>query len=77
MDAFTSKRDKMHIIQEIIFGSLNDQEIVDDPQRQLIGHRQQKMMQAIDQPIRYVKLLIHRPSTRWGSSIWRLQVWGY
>lgn len=27
-------------------------------------------------PFRYVKLLILSPSTQWGSSIWRLQVWG-
>ena len=25
---------------------------------------------------RYVRLLIHRPATRYGASIWRLQVWG-
>jgi hypothetical protein len=26
--------------------------------------------------VRYVRLLIHRPATRYGASIWRLQVWG-
>ena len=25
---------------------------------------------------RYIKLLIHSPATRWGSSLWRFQVWG-
>lgn len=25
---------------------------------------------------RYVRLIIHKPSTRWGSSLWRFQVWG-
>jgi hypothetical protein len=25
---------------------------------------------------RFVRLRIHRPATRFGSSIWRLQVWG-
>lgn len=27
--------------------------------------------------IRFVRLVIHRPSTMWGSSVWRFQVWGY
>ena len=26
--------------------------------------------------VRYVRLIIHRPATDWGSSIWRLQLWG-
>lgn len=26
--------------------------------------------------IRFVRLLIHSPSTKWGSSVWRFQVWG-
>lgn len=26
--------------------------------------------------VRYVRLTIHRPATEWGSSIWRLQLWG-
>jgi hypothetical protein len=77
MDSYTSTRDKMHIIQEVVFGALNEDEIVDDPQHQLKGHPQMRMMQAVPQPIRYIKLLIHRPSTRWAPSIWRLQVWGY
>lgn len=25
---------------------------------------------------RYVRLIIHKPSTRWGSSLWRFQIWG-
>lgn len=25
---------------------------------------------------RYVRLIIHRSSTMWGSSVWRFQVWG-
>lgn len=25
---------------------------------------------------RYVRLMIHRSSTMWGSSVWRFQVWG-
>lgn len=27
--------------------------------------------------VRYVRLNIHAPATEWGSSIWRLQLWGY
>ena len=27
--------------------------------------------------VRYVRLNIHSPATEWGSSIWRLQLWGY
>lgn len=27
-------------------------------------------------PVRYLRLLIHGPSTQWGSSLWRFQVWG-
>lgn len=27
--------------------------------------------------VRYVRLTIHSPATEWGSSIWRLQIWGY
>lgn len=27
-------------------------------------------------PVRYVRLVIHKPATRYGASIWRLQVWG-
>ncbi len=67
----------MHVVQEVVFAALNDNEIIDDPNHQLRGNRQQRLMQAIATPIRQVKLLIHRPSTRWGSSIWRFQVWGY
>ena len=26
--------------------------------------------------VRYVRLTIHKPSEHWGSSIWRLQLWG-
>jgi len=26
--------------------------------------------------VRFVRLLIHRPGTRFGSSIWRFHVWG-
>jgi len=26
--------------------------------------------------VKLVRLLIKRPSTRWGSSVWRFQVWG-
>jgi hypothetical protein len=25
---------------------------------------------------RWVRLVIDRPSTQWGASLWRLQVWG-
>lgn len=25
---------------------------------------------------RFVRLTIHKPSTRWGSSVWRFQIWG-
>jgi hypothetical protein len=25
---------------------------------------------------RYVKLVIHKPATQWGSSVWRFQIWG-
>ena len=27
--------------------------------------------------VRHVRLTIHSPATEWGSSIWRLQIWGY
>ena len=27
--------------------------------------------------VRYVRLSIHKPATEWGSSIWRLQLWGF
>ena len=27
-------------------------------------------------PIRFVRLIIHNPSTEWGSSVWRFQVYG-
>lgn len=27
-------------------------------------------------PVRKVRLTIHRPSTRWGVSVWRVQLWG-
>ena len=30
----------------------------------------------IQNSVRYVRLLIHSPATEWGSSIWRLQIWG-
>ena len=26
---------------------------------------------------RFVRLLISRPATQWGSSVWRFQIWGY
>ena len=28
-------------------------------------------------PVRYVRLSIRRPATRWGSSIWRMHIYGY
>jgi len=27
-------------------------------------------------PLRFIKLEIHRPSRQWGSSVWRIQIWG-
>eukprot|EP01042_Synura_sphagnicola_P001615 gene1615-1877_t len=27
--------------------------------------------------LRYIKLVIRKPATQWGVSIWRFQVWGY
>lgn len=32
---------------------------------------------ALESGVRYVRLVIHAPATEWGSSIWRLQIWGY
>ena len=31
---------------------------------------------AMKDAVRYVRLTIHKPSEHWGSSIWRLQLWG-
>ena len=32
---------------------------------------------VMESGVRYVRLTIHAPATAWGSSIWRLQIWGY
>lgn len=32
---------------------------------------------VLESGVRYVRLTIHAPATEWGSSIWRLQIWGY
>lgn len=32
---------------------------------------------VLESGVRYVRLIIHAPATEWGSSIWRLQIWGY
>ena len=26
--------------------------------------------------VRFIRILIHEPATQWGSSIWRVRVWG-
>jgi len=31
----------------------------------------------IQQRVRFVRLVIHSSSTRWGPSVWRFQIWGY
>ena len=33
-------------------------------------------MNSMKDAVRYVRLTIHKPSEHWGSSIWRLQLWG-
>jgi hypothetical protein len=32
---------------------------------------------VLESGVRYVRLIIHAPATEWGSSLWRLQIWGY
>jgi len=42
-----------------------------------IVHESNKFFEATaSQPYRCIKLAIRRPATRFGSSVWRLQVWG-
>lgn len=31
---------------------------------------------GISRQVRYVRVVIHKPATRYGSSIWRFQIWG-
>ena len=46
------------------------------PSKMHIIHFADVMPDARARRVRYVRLRIHRPATRFGSSIWRLQVWG-
>ena len=40
--------------------------------------RSESLKSLIDlERFRFIRLFIIRPSTRWGSSVWRLQVWGF
>jgi hypothetical protein len=70
-----------HVIQQVIFDMPENEHIAEvvvvDKNRELQLPVGRKSLPALPATVRYVKLLIHRPSTRWGSSIWRLQVWGY
>jgi hypothetical protein len=64
-DSFRLSRDKMHVIQDVRMSP---------PSR---GGTVTGMLGTIgQQPVRYIRLLIKRPATRYGASIWRLQVYG-
>jgi hypothetical protein len=39
-------------------------------------HVMQQVILPVDIRARYIRLIIHEPATRWGSSLWRFQVWG-
>ena len=45
-------------------------------QQQQQQHVMQQVILPVDIRARYLRLLIHEPATRWGSSLWRFQVWG-
>lgn len=72
-NAFTVRRDKKHVIHEILF---EGKEVLDDG-FELVPHSKETILKPIGFPMRYVKLLIFKPSTQWGSSIWRFQIWGH
>jgi hypothetical protein len=72
-DAFVTSKNKKHIIHEIIF---QGKDVIDD-NFELTPHDKQVVLKEIDFFVRFVRLQIFRPSTQWGSSIWRFQIWGY
>ena len=74
-DSFVSVFNDQHLIQEILFESPNKDVTVLDPANQLLIHPKQVVLPSLPQRYRFLKLIIHQPSTRWGSSIWRWQVW--
>ena len=43
---------------------------------QKLQHVMQQVILPVNIRARYIRLLIHEPATRWGSSLWRFQVWG-
>ena len=78
-DAIKKQTSKQHILHEVQLAGVDSSHEVIDEQKQLwsIPNGKDGILPAIDTPVRYVRLYITMPSTHWGSSVWRFQVWGY
>jgi len=74
-DAKVTLIDKQHRLHEVFFQPSHD---IEDPAHALDPMLTYgKILAPLERPFRFVRLLILRPSTHWGSSLWRLQLWGY
>lgn len=74
-DAVLREKRKQHIIQEVQLAGRH--EIIVNEEYGIKVTEDRNALPALSRPVRFVRLHISMPSTQWGSSIWRFQVWGY
>ena len=63
---------KHHVVYELHTPFSRDQNRIKE--KTLLAHKEHNT--GMGEMVRYVRLVIHQPSMHWGSSIWRLQLWG-
>jgi hypothetical protein len=63
---------KHHVVYELHTPFSRDQNRIKE--KTLLEHKEHNT--GLGELVRYVRLVIHQPSMHWGSSIWRLQLWG-
>jgi len=67
---------KHHVVFELHTALSRDQHRIKEATLHEHHAQRERHGGGADEAVRYVRLVIHKPSLHWGSSIWRLQLWG-